>query len=410
VSDITHSSGSERGEAPAIDDPPPPLPPVLPPPLPKLASQNYFARHWRGELSLPKSYWVNGLVGGFAVGLMIGALAVVIERQGAAQPLVWLISLSLTWVVVVLFTTWQAVGVWRSATHYRRSGRAFWGGAAKVATVLGLLNAGYDFLFFGTAQLAGIYEIVTGDSRVGPHRFQVQAGGQVLEFSGGITFGVAKELEEFLGAMGNLKTVRLNSVGGRILEAQQMSDLIRAHALSTYVAQDCLSACTIVFLGGKERLISPAARLGFHQPMFRGMTAADRRVAISSEEARLQRLGLSKEFAVRANAASPDGMWYPDQDELLREKVVTRILTPPPPKPAPSNQSATSAAPSARADLANPTLGAPLQTETGTYETARVRIPADLMKRLTAPPKKATVLPPSAATGRAAATGEQKQP
>jgi hypothetical protein len=410
VSDITHSSGLERGEMVAVDHTP--LPPRLPPPLPKPASTNYVARHWRGELSLPASYWVNGLVGGFAVGFTIGALAYVINRQGDVQPMLWLVSLILTWIVVVLFTIWQTVGVWRSATHYRQNGRKFWGAAAKVATVLGLLNAAYNFLFFGAAQLAGIYEIVTGDSRVGPHRFQVLANGQILEFSGGITFGVARELEEFLDAMGSLKTVRLNSIGGRILEAQKMSDMIRAHGLSTDVTQDCMSACTIVFLGGKERFMTPSARLGFHQPVFRGMTAADRRAAISNEEARLQRLGLSKDFAIRANAATPDGMWYPDQDELLREKVVTRIValqTPsPPPKPVPSNQAAANAAPSASMGAPQPAPGVPLQTESGSYETSRVRIPEELLKRLTAAPKKAAVLPPSAATGAAAATGARK--
>jgi hypothetical protein len=37
-------------------------PAPLPPPLPKQPSQNVIARHWRGELSLPRSYWINHLV------------------------------------------------------------------------------------------------------------------------------------------------------------------------------------------------------------------------------------------------------------------------------------------------------------------------------------------------------------
>src|SRR5262249_46661886 len=45
-----------------------PMSPALPPPLPRLGAQNYFARHWRGELSLPLSYWVNGTLGGFIAG------------------------------------------------------------------------------------------------------------------------------------------------------------------------------------------------------------------------------------------------------------------------------------------------------------------------------------------------------
>jgi hypothetical protein len=182
-------------------------------------------------------------------------------------------------------------------------------------------------------QIAGMIEIVTGDSGLGPHQFRVAGKGTVLEFSGGITFGVAKEMEGFLAAMENVRWVRLNSIGGRILEAQKMSDLIKARGLITIVGKDCLSACTVVFLGGKERWIGPNGRLGFHQVAFRGMTVADRRASIAREEARLQSFGLSRDFAERANKAVPSSMWFPDKDELLREHVVTRILTPGP-KPA----------------------------------------------------------------------------
>jgi hypothetical protein len=98
---------------------------------------------------------------------------------------------------------------------------------------------------------------------------------------------VTQGLERFLNAMAGVRTVRLNSNGGRILEAHRMSDLITSRNLATFVARDCLSACTIVFLGGKERFMLPTVRLGFHQPAFRGMTASDRRAAIATEQQRL---------------------------------------------------------------------------------------------------------------------------
>jgi hypothetical protein len=106
--------------------------------------------------------------------------------------------------------------------------------------------------------------------------------------------------------------------------------------LATFVTQSCVSACTIVFLGGKQRYLLSTAKLGFHQSYFRGMTAYDQRVAIAREEARLVHFGLSQAFAEHANAASPSGMWFPEQSELLREHVVTMIVTPQPPKPPPA--------------------------------------------------------------------------
>ena len=137
---------------------------VLPPPL-RAAAAKLFRAALAGELSLLKSYWVNGLVGGFLVGAAITALNVTVHGRSEAQPVLWLAALIATWVVVSLFTMWQAVGVWRSATNYKAGGKYFWGGLAKTVTVLGILNLAYNCLFVATPQMAGIYEIIDGDAR-----------------------------------------------------------------------------------------------------------------------------------------------------------------------------------------------------------------------------------------------------
>ena len=307
-------------------------------PLPLLPSaagwpRNYFARHWCGELSLAQSFWLNGLVGAFALACLLGMLNYVVHQYADAQPILWMISLMGTWLAAVLFAVWLCVGVWRSATYYQASNKKFWGGVAKVATTLGVLRLAYNCLFIAAPQIAGMYEMVSGDARVGPHQFRVLANGEMLEFSGGITFGTAGEFESFLSAMPNVRVVRLKSMGGRIREAQKMSDMIRARKLSTFVMDDCLSACTIMFLGGEERGMLATARLGFHQPTFGGLTAEDRKAVITRERVRLQSFGLSKDFAERANAAPPNAMWYPEKEELLREHVVTRVMEVPAQKP-----------------------------------------------------------------------------
>jgi hypothetical protein len=350
------TSAANHGTEQAVASAPPPLtfimPAQLPPPLPKPPAQNVIARHWRGELSLPRSYWINYLVLGTGIGLAFGPLGAAISQRGVEQPVWWLISLGLTWSVISLFTIWGATGVWRAATAYRRAGKRFWGAAAKVIIGLGALNLVYSILFVAIPQAYGICEILAGDARLASHQFKVLNNGTMLDFSGGISFGTAKEFETMLKAMDNVRTVRINSNGGRIAEAQKISDLIRARGLSTYVTHQCASACTIVFLGGKQRYLQATARLGFHQPYFRGMTANEQRLAIAREQARLQKFGLSNAFAERANAASPSGMWYPEQGELLREHVVTSIYTPPP-KPVASAAPAQSA-PIARAPTAPP--------------------------------------------------------
>ena len=332
-------SGVNHGAEPAVAAPPPLsfiVPAPLPPPLPKLPAQNFFARHWRGELSLPRSYWINYVLLGIGLGLALGLLGSAINLHAGEQPVRWLITFGLTWSAIILFTIWGATGVWRAATAYRRSGKRFWGATTKVTIALGALRLVYGIAAVAIPQAYGIAEIAAGDTRLASHQFKVLNNGTMLDFSGGISFGTAKEFETMLKAMDNVRTVRLNSNGGRIAEAQKISDLIRARGLSTYVTHQCASACTIIFLGGTQRHLHATAKLGFHQPYFRGMTVGEQHLAIAREQARLQKFGLSSAFAERANAAGPSDMWFPDQSELLREHVVTSIYTPPPSKPVAS--------------------------------------------------------------------------
>jgi GYF domain 2 len=64
------------GPPPAPTDAPPaaPEPALAPPPVPgkpARANENYLVRHWRGELSLPMAYWVNGIASNFAAHTLV---------------------------------------------------------------------------------------------------------------------------------------------------------------------------------------------------------------------------------------------------------------------------------------------------------------------------------------------------
>jgi hypothetical protein len=178
----------------------------------------------------------------------------------------------------------------------------------------------------GVVQIAAHYEIFMGHEHFGGHDLRISGNGRELEFSGGISFGVAKDFEQFMGGK-QLQVVYLNSIGGRIYEAQRIANMIKTKGLDTYVTRQCVSACTIVFLAGRNRLMAPTAKLGFHQPDFPGLTARQRQLMIVAEERRLRRLGISEKFAKRANATPPEDMWFPSPQELVAEKVVTQILS-----------------------------------------------------------------------------------
>ncbi len=288
---------------------------------------NYLARHWRGELSLPWSYWVNGVLGSIAATIIIVALSEGVMFKDEFRPALALIIILAIWMTAMSLTVWQSVGVWRSATTYAsRHGRSYWGGLAKFMVCIAALRLVAAIGTTAVPQVTEFAKIFGGDKEFGGYRFQVLNGGQELDFTGGITFGAAKAFDEFADALTELKTVRLTSQGGRMAEAQRIAQQISKRGLNTYIADYCVSACTIMFLGGHERAINARSRVGFHQPDSPGLSDDERRAMLAAEQDRFVALGMSRAFAVKATASPPTSMWYPDVAELLAEHVATKVI------------------------------------------------------------------------------------
>ena len=100
-------------------------------------SHSYIARHWRGELALAKSYWLNGVlivgVGGcivfYVAPIMLGLVVFGLKYS----PLEWIWAFSfLAWFGTYV---WVWGGIWRSAGRYR--GPWIWPLAARIAVVVG---------------------------------------------------------------------------------------------------------------------------------------------------------------------------------------------------------------------------------------------------------------------------------
>src|SRR5262245_5514406 len=121
---------SESGDALAAQGQPEPSLPDE-----KEEKRNYFLRHWRGELPLPVSYWLNGMLGCLFVGILSGVVSAFDATSGLKVAVAAVIFL---YVLSFAVSIWQIVGTWRSASnHTERGGNAVWAGLAKAVLVLG---------------------------------------------------------------------------------------------------------------------------------------------------------------------------------------------------------------------------------------------------------------------------------
>ena len=106
-----------------------------------------------------------------------------------------------------------------------------------------------------------------------PYQIRVESEGTILEVSGSFSWALPQNVQAVLAAAPQVRLVRLESPGGHVLPAMQTANIIQQHGLDTYVGRLCASACTIAFLGGRQRWLAPGARLGFHEAHAPGLPA-----------------------------------------------------------------------------------------------------------------------------------------
>ena len=284
--------------------------------------QSYIKRHWRGELPLPVSYWLNGLI----AGLILTALMYVIPWNDLLSdaPLQFLAALFFVLLFEWAATAWQAVGIWRSANRYVAAGSPKrWSTLAKVMVVIGILGTTTRFIVSGLPQAVEYTRIATGNDPFGKYQVRVIRDGTEIEIAGHIGFGLAKKLNETLNANPKVRVIHINSPGGRVIEARKLRDVIAERHLSTYTATGCFSACTLAYAAGERRLIARSASLGFHQYAFPGVSQVAFRREYEQDKRDWAQRGFGRKFIDRAFLTPHSDLWRPSHEELFEAKVIT---------------------------------------------------------------------------------------
>ena len=92
---------------------------------------NFVARHWRGDLSLPMSFWINGVL--FGLVWRLSPYPFTFSGTNYRPP--WsILGMMFLGIAGAILTLWTVVGIWRSSESY--DGRAAWRVLARVGAVL----------------------------------------------------------------------------------------------------------------------------------------------------------------------------------------------------------------------------------------------------------------------------------
>jgi len=301
----------------------------------------YVVSSWRGDKSLAVAYWVNGFLLTFALQVLVGlynsASTLFSDTIRLHVRMYFFISIILE-ILVIALSVWQTVGIWRSAEHHiEKTNKKFIATLAQIiiciivlssyVKIIGLKDYYKDVFWnaLGKDPLGGYHLKISEDER---EWFIRSYSNKQLTISGVISFGLAKDVDNILSANPEIKTVILNSDGGRIWEGENLLDVLTNRGIEETVTETgCSSACTITFLAGKIRFMKEnKPLLGFHS----SSSPYYLKNSVDSENRRIHTLmvsrGISSAFANKALSVSPSNMWYPSFDILWNEGIVDKDI------------------------------------------------------------------------------------
>ena len=138
-----------------------------------------------------------------------------------------------------------------------------------------------------------------------------------IRVSGRIGRTLHMRLTQYLRENPEVQVIHLDSPGGRMDVAEDMAADLREWQLTTYTSETCASACTLLFLAGRQRILGPEGQIGFHRP-----TGGPR--YLKQVAATYAGYGLPAAFVEKALDTPNSEMWYPNVEELIEARVVTQ--------------------------------------------------------------------------------------
>ena len=284
---------------------------------------NYIKKHWQGRFSLTQAFWVN-----FALlFLILGLLERFIFPPFVIDEKAVTIAVFLYFVIAKLIIyPWQVVGVLRScATRIRLNSGRLSAIAAQFALAVSLV-----LVFLSTIESYQSLQVYKRDlmlERIAPpvpeYTLDLIKQDTLIHLRGPFDIGITNNVSDLLYRYPQVTGIILDSEGGQIYEGRGLARLIRENKLHTFSLDKCLSSCTTAFVAGITRSLGTNAKLGFHQYKTYSLIPS---INVDNEQAKDMAIfvnqGVAPEFIDKIFMHPPEGMWWPQVDELVAAGVV----------------------------------------------------------------------------------------
>lgn len=143
--------------------------------------------------------------------------------------------------------------------------------------------------------------------------------GTEIRFEGLIGYGASRRVAKLLDEEPAISRIVLDSQGGRMGPAIALARIVKAHDLEVRVPSRCESACTLLFIASRHRILDPQAQLGFHSFHLPDGSRRENAAVNSFFAGQWRSLvapGIDMKFLAAAYAKPADTLWRPDRATL----------------------------------------------------------------------------------------------
>ncbi|XHS77957.1 RDD family protein [Burkholderiaceae bacterium UC74_6] len=278
--------------------------------------------HWRGELPLAISFWQNTVL--VLLPLLLLAVRITVEvnvngdllRLGSAVLLI-------VWPLMLVLACWSIVGTWRAAVEYGEQSRGALGSLASFV-MLGALGAILlSSALFEFLPRAGQYlQLINGSDPLGQADMTMSEDQGHITIHGPLGMRDGARFLSLAATSPTLRSIEIESTGGRLFEAIRIADLIKDRKLHLRVAGACEDACALLFLAADHRQVMLSGTVGFRHPSAGILSPLMNSVLKPDALALFRRYGAAEPVIANAFAGPAAQLWRPSRRDLVDADLI----------------------------------------------------------------------------------------